>query len=193
MMTFNMVKNYVTSITNDASGSLPSRKAVYGATFPFSPRYADRYMPASDGLTPYATHSYMFGGNWVLMIPLAGMTADQSGALDREIANYKTMRGSINGSKIFHIQPPTSTGTDAIMSYNPTLDSGLAVISRAAAGAPQYTFIPQGLNPSQRYTVWFEISPAVYSLPGSQLMSTGVTIPLLTPFSSEIVHMDHQQ
>ena len=45
MMTFNMVKNYVTSITNDASGSLQPRRAVYGATYPFSPRYSERYMP----------------------------------------------------------------------------------------------------------------------------------------------------
>ena len=52
MMTFNMVKSYVTSITNDASGSLPSRQAVYGATYPFPPRYAERYMPESDGFTP---------------------------------------------------------------------------------------------------------------------------------------------
>ncbi len=35
MMTFNMVKHYVTSVTNDASGSLPSRHAVFGATYPF--------------------------------------------------------------------------------------------------------------------------------------------------------------
>src|SRR3974390_2516278 len=33
MMTFNMVKHYVTSITNDASGALQSRRAVYGATY----------------------------------------------------------------------------------------------------------------------------------------------------------------
>ena len=52
MMTFNMVQNYVTSITNDASGSLASRQAVYGATYPFPPRYAERYMPDSDGYTP---------------------------------------------------------------------------------------------------------------------------------------------
>ena len=52
MMTFNMVKSYVTSITNDASGSLASRQAVYGATYPFPPRYAERYMPESDGFTP---------------------------------------------------------------------------------------------------------------------------------------------
>jgi len=85
MMTFNMVKSYVTSITNDASGSLASRRAVYGATYPFSPRYADRYMPASDGLDSYATGSYMFGGNWVLMNSLTDLTPDQVAFLGRQI------------------------------------------------------------------------------------------------------------
>ena len=37
MMTFKMAGSYVTSITNDASGSLGSRQGVYGATFSFSP------------------------------------------------------------------------------------------------------------------------------------------------------------
>jgi hypothetical protein len=193
MMTFNMVKSYVTSITNDASGSMQSRQAVYGATYPFSPRYADRYMPASDGLSPYATHSYMFGGNWVLMFPLAGMDAGQSASLNREIVNYKATRASINGSEVFHIQPPASDATDAIMSYNPTLDSAVAVITRAGNGAPQYTLHPPGLNPSQRYTVWFEIDPSVYSMSGSQLATDGVAVSLLTPDSSEIVHIDRQQ
>jgi hypothetical protein len=191
MMTFNMVQHYVTSITNDASGAAGSSQAVYGATYPFPPRYADRYMPASDGLTPYATHSYMFGGNWVLMIPLDTIPADQAGFLAQEIANYKTIRGGINGSQVFHIQPPTAAAPDAIMSYNPALDTGVAVISQSASGAPLYTFRPLGLNPLQRYTVWFETSPSVYNLPGAQLMSDGVSVPLPTPASSEIVHIDH--
>ena len=76
MMTFNMVKSYVTSITNDASGSLASRRAVYGATYPFPPRFAERYMPGSDGLDSYSTGSYMFGGPWVLMNRLADLTPD---------------------------------------------------------------------------------------------------------------------
>ena len=79
MMTFNMVKSYVTSITNDASGSLASRLAVYGATYPFPPRYAERYMPESDGFTPYATHSYRFGGPWVLMNAAGGSPGGQVG------------------------------------------------------------------------------------------------------------------
>ncbi|HWC95462.1 MAG TPA: alpha-galactosidase [Candidatus Sulfopaludibacter sp.] len=193
MMTFNMVKHYVTSITNDASGSLPSRKAAYGATFPFSPRYAERYMPASDGISSYATHSYMFGGNWVLMNQLMSLSLDDAGYLAIEIANYKAQRGSISGGKVYHILPPTPTGIDAIQSYNPALDSSIAVITRASGGAPQFVFRPQGLHPDSRYTVTFEISPSVYSVPGAQLMTAGVRVQLPTPYSSEIVHIQHQQ
>ncbi len=193
MMTFNMVRNYVTSITNDASGDLQSRQAAYGATYPFSMRYAERYMPQSDGITPYSAHSYMFGGNWDLMFPLVGLSLDQKGYLAQEIANYKVLRNSFSGSQVYHLQPPSETSTDAIMSYNPTLDSAIGVVTRAADAAPQYTFRPLGLNPDSIYTVWFEVNSAVYSLPGAQLMANGVTIPLLKPFSSDIVHMDHQQ
>src|SRR5208283_4596595 len=88
MMTFNMVRNYVTSIANDASGAFPSRQAVYGATYPFPPRFADRYMPASDGLTTYATDSYLFGGPWVLMDQLAALTPPQVAFLAGQVQNY---------------------------------------------------------------------------------------------------------
>jgi hypothetical protein len=192
MMTFNMVKHYVTSITNDASGDLSARQAAYGATFPFSPRFAERYMPPSDGVTTYATHSYMFGGNWVIMNQLPSLTADQVGYLGLEIANYKQQRGKIAGSKVFHILPPSATGIDVIQSYNAALDTGVAVITRADGGVPEYIFHPLGLNPNSRYTVTFEVNPSAFSLPGSQLMAAGVRVEVPTPYSSEIVHIDHQ-
>ena len=193
MMTFNMVKNYVTSITNDASGSFESRQAVYGATYPFSMRYAERYMLQTDGLTSYSAHSYMFGGNWDLMFPLAGLTLDQSGYLAQEIANYKVLRASFSGSQVYHLEPPALGATDAIMAYNASLDSAIGIVTRAAADAPPYTFRPVGLNPASLYTIWFEVNPSVYSLPGAQLMANGVMVPLLAPYSSDIVHIDHQQ
>jgi alpha-galactosidase len=192
MMTFNMVKNYVTSITNDASGSLGGRQAVYGVTYPFPPRYADRYMPASDGVTPSSTHSYRFGGNWVLMLPLDRISGDQAAVLAREIAHYKSTRSRINGSKVFHIRPPSLVATDAIMSYNPALDSAVAVITRAPSDAPRYILMPLGLNPAQRYTVSFEVSSTTFSLPGAQLMTDGIMVPLPNFDSSEIVHIDAQ-
>lgn len=192
MMTFQMVQNYVTSITNDASGSLGSRRAAYGVTFPFSPRYAERYMPDSDGLDDYATHSYRFGGNWALMNRLADLGPEQLGFLQREIANYKAQRGQIAAGKVFHIQPPADNATDAIQSYDPATDSAIAVVTRAASDGPQYLFRPLGLNPVQRYTVWFDSAPAVYSVSGQQLMDNGVRVQLPRPYSSEVVHIDHQ-
>jgi len=193
MMTFNMVKNYVTSITNDASGSLPSRLAVYGATFPFPPRYAERYMPSSDGLTPYTTHSYRFGGPWVLMMGLSELTPDQLGFLADQIQNYKNQRSDIAAGKVYHLLAPGANATDAIQSYNPATDTAIAVVTRAASNGSSYLFKPQGLNPSQRYTVWMEINPSVYSQSGAQLMANGVRIPLPTPYSSDVVHIEPQQ
>ncbi|MGA2271087.1 MAG: glycoside hydrolase family 36 protein [Bryobacteraceae bacterium] len=192
MMTFNMVKNYVTSITNDASGAFDSRRAVYGATYPFPPRFAERYMPDSDGLDPYAAHSYMFGGPWVLMNRLADLTPGQVGFLANEIQGFKTQRADIAGGKVYHILPPAPDGTDVIQSYNPVSDNAVAVITRAQTDGPEYIFRPLGLVSDQRYAVWFEIDPAVYLQTGAQLMQNGVRVQLPTPYSSDIVHIQHQ-
>jgi hypothetical protein len=192
MMTFNMVKSYVTSATNDASGALPSRLAAYGATYPFPPRYAERYMPAQDGLTRYATHSYRFGGPWVLMMGLNELTADQLGFLADQIQNYKNQRSDIAVGKVYHLLTPGANATDAIQAYNPATDTAIAVIVRAASSGPSYILKPQGLNPNQRYIVWSEVAPAVYSQSGAQLMANGVRIPLPTPYSSDVVHIEPQ-
>jgi alpha-galactosidase len=192
MMTFNMVKSYVTSITNDASGSLASRRAVYGATYPFPPRFAERYMPGSDGLDSYATGSYMFGGNWVLMNSLADLTRSQMAFLGQQIGVYKSQRADIAAGKVYHILPPNAGGTDIIQSYNPATDNALAVITRAQADGSSFIFRPLGLVSDQEYAVWFANDPSVYWQTGSQLMANGVWVQLPAPYSSDIVHIQHQ-
>jgi alpha-galactosidase len=192
MMTFNMVKSYVTSITNDASGSLASRQAVYGATYPFPPRFAERYMPGSDVLDLYTTGSYMFGGNWVLMNSLVDLTPDQVAFLAQQIGVYKSQRADIAEAKVYHILPPSADGTDVIQSYNPATDNGTAVITRANSDGPDYIFYPLGLVPDRQYTVWFANDPSIYLQTGSQLMQSGVRVQLPTPYSSDIVHIQHQ-
>jgi hypothetical protein len=124
---------------------------------------------------------------------LADLTPDELGFLKQEIAHYKSQRTDIAAGKVFHIQPPAANATDVIQSYNPTTDNAIAVITRAQADSPQFMFHPKGLNPDQRYTVWFDIDPSVYSLPGSQIMDNGIRVALPMPYSSEIVHIDHQQ
>jgi alpha-galactosidase len=192
MMTFEMVHNYVTSITNDASGSFASRQAAYGATYPFSPRYAERYMPQSDSLDTYTTSSYRFGGNWVLMNQLASLNPVQLALLRQEIQSYKAQRSIITGGKVYHLLAPSTNGVDVIQTYNAALDSALAVVTRESTQSPQYTFKPVGLNPAQRYAVWFDFNPAVYFVPGWELMASGVVVTLPTPQSSDVVHIEHQ-
>src|SRR5262249_23479708 len=58
MQTFKMVQQYVTSVLDDSDDALTTRRAVYGATFPFSPRYAQRYM-MDEPDNSYITRSYM--------------------------------------------------------------------------------------------------------------------------------------
>jgi hypothetical protein len=192
MMTFNMVRNYVTSITNDASGSFSARKAVFGATYPFSPRYTDRYMP-DEGLTPYVTNSYQFGGPWVIMRPLVGLNGPEREYLSTEIGRYKMKRSSIVSGKVFHISSaPALDRIDALQSYNSEKDVAVAVVVRPQATADSYLFKPKGLTPSTRYRVWFERDARSYSQTGAQLMRDGVVVSLPTTFSSDVVHIEKQ-
>ena len=192
MMTFNMVKQYVTSITNDASGSLSSRRAVYGATYPFPPRYAERYMPGDEGLSTYVTHSYRFGGNWALMNRLADLSREELSFLKHQIASYKSQRESISRGKVYHHVAPGANRTDAIQSYDPMTGNSIAVVTRADSPSGQYTFRPRGLGPEARYIVRFEVDPSEYSMPGAQLMQNGIRIVLPSPHSSEVVHIERQ-
>jgi hypothetical protein len=192
MMTFNMVRNYVTSITNDASGSLGARKAVYGATYPFPPRYTDRYMPPEE-LNSYVINSYRFGGPWVIMRPLTSLAAADRDFLKGEIARYKSKRTSVNSSKVFHLtSAPADNRIDALQSYNPDKDEALAVVTRANAAGDSYLFKPRGLVSTQRYRVWFDGDSRSYLLTGSQLMRDGVSVSLPASYTSDVVHIEKQ-
>jgi alpha-galactosidase len=192
MMTFNMVRNYVTSITNDASGSLSARRAAYGATYPFPLRYADRYMPEQE-LNPYVTQSYIFGGPWVMMNRLPEMSAGQFEFLAGEIRSFKSMRGLIAKAKVYHLtQPPAANRIDAIQSYDGALDTAVAVVTRDRGTNTSDSFLlrPRGLRAAGSYRVWFEDDPRSFVMSGSQLMRDGVTVSLPAPLTSEIVHVD---
>jgi alpha-galactosidase len=190
MMTFKMARNYVTSITNDASGSLGSRQGVYGATFPFPPRFADRYMPHQH-LDEYTTRSFMFGGPWIFMNRLPELTPAELDLAAREIAVYKSMRTSIREGRVTHLTPRPDTGLiDAIQSYHPKLNTAIAIVTRENAADDVYPLVFRGLVPAQLYQVRFETAAARYLMTGTQLMTRGVDVSLPAPFSAEIVYLD---
>ncbi len=189
MMTFNMVNFYVTSITNDASGAFGSRKAVYGATYPFSARYADRYMP-EDVTGTYATRSYMFGGPWHFMNRMGDMEPEAIDLAAREIATYKRIRGAIRDGKTYHLDAPAEGGYDAIESVLEITGSAIAIVTREYAKSDWYTLKLRGLQPRITYRVHFEDSTRVLTMTGSQLMNDGVVMKFAAPASSEIVYAD---
>src|SRR5262249_41514409 len=156
MMTFAMIQRYVTSITNDASGALGARQGVYGATYPFSPRYADRYMP-EDPSTTYFTRSYMFGGPWHLMNQLPKMPPASAGLVAREIETYKNIRTRIQNGMVYHVTAaPASGRADALQSYAAMDDTALAIVTREDTEVDYANIRIQGLQPDKTYRVWFQ-------------------------------------
>lgn len=188
MMTFRMVRNYVTSITNDASGSLGSRQGLYGASFPFPPRYTDRYMPAVP-MTDYNTRSFIFGGPWILMNKLVEVPPVEFAFLQAEIARYKEIRASIREGKIHHISArPLEGRIDVIQSYNAERDEAIAVIVRDNSTASRYTLRFRDLVDEHSYVVRFADDARVLTMSGQQLMERGISVTLPERESGEIVY-----
>jgi len=191
MMTFNMVKNYVTSINADDSGPMTTRQAVYGATYPFPPRYTDRYM-GDEELDRYKTRSYMFGGPWILMNRLSQMRPEDLELAASEIAVYKATRARIRDSKVYHLTSrPAENRMDALQGYNEATDSSVVVILRPEVGGGSARIMRlRGLKPEQNYQVRFQESARVLTATGQQLMEQGVRVDLPGMWSTEIVYVE---
>jgi alpha-galactosidase len=190
MMTFSMIQRYVTSITNDASGALGARQGAYGATYPFSPRFADRYMP-EDPSTSYFTRSYMFGGPWHLMNQLPAMTSGAKAFAAGEIAVYKNIRDHIRSGAVYHLTgEPGVNRTDAIESYLPSSDSAITVVARNNTAQAFADIKLHGLKADKTYQVSFETDRRILAMTGQQILDTGVRVNLPDPQSAEIVYVN---
>jgi alpha-galactosidase len=189
MMTFSMIQRYVTSITNDATGALAARQGTYGATYPFSPRYADSYMPENpDG--SYITRSYMFGGPWHLMNRLPDMSAEAAAFLTSEIAVYKGIRDHIRTGRVYHATAGPADGrTDALESYRASDDSAILVVTRNNTTDSHSNIKIRGLNADKTYRVTFQDDHRVLAMTGQQLLDTGVRVNLPDQQSAEIIYV----
>ena len=189
MMTYKMARNYVTSITNDASGSLGSRQGVFGATFPFPPRFADRYMP-DQNLDEYTTRSFMFGGPWIFMNRLPELGPGDLRLAAQEIAVYKTIRAAVRDGRVSHLTARPAVGrVDAMQSYSASLDSGLAIVTREQTRDDRYRLRFRNLVAANRYEVSFATAKVRYLMSGEQLMSSGLDVSLPAAQSAEIVYL----
>jgi alpha-galactosidase len=189
MMTFSMMQRYVTSITNDASGALAARQGVYGATYPFSPRYADRYMPEVPSST-YITRSYMFGGPWHLMNRLPEMDRPSAQLAAQEIATYKRIRSRIDSGMVYHVTAAPATGrTDALQSYQAAGDTAIAIVTREGTATDAALIHIYGLQDGRTYRVHFQDDPRNLAMTGKQL-ADGLRVNLPQSQSAEIVYVD---
>ncbi len=190
MMTFNMVRNYVTSIAADDSGPMTTRQAIHGVTYPFSPRYADRYMP-EEQIDVYVTRSFMFGGPWILMNRLPAMARADLDLLASEIRVFKSIRERIREGKVYHLTArPAENRIDAIQSYHAPTDTAVAFVFRPEAAAATYRARLRGLNPDRTYRVRFQDSRRSVQMTGRQILEQGIRVDLPSMWNAEIVYAE---
>jgi hypothetical protein len=190
MMTFGMVRRYVTSITNDASGAYSARRSVFGATYPFPPRYTTRYMPQHD-VEPGLVQSYLFGGPWQLMIRLRDQTAEQMELLRSHVALFKEYRELVQSGKVYHLTAPEPTRIDAIAYFDIDDHRGVALVSRPeGAPAARYQLRLRDLDADAVYRIMVGEQNRTFHLTGEALMNDGIRIDLPRPQSAALVYFE---
>lgn len=193
MQTFNMVRNYVTSIVNDNSDFLVTRRSIYGATYPFPPRYTDRYMET----TPwdiYRTRSHFFGGPLVLMDRITEWPDWMVEFMREEIAIYKSIRCLIRDGKVYHLTPPPDgTFNDYIQSHHEASDRSVIFVYRQETPFEAERVRPRGLRPEVSYQVRFQEDPRRIVMTGQELMESGIEVRLPRHWFAEIVYIEPER
>jgi alpha-galactosidase len=187
MMTFQMVRANVTSITSDDSSALTTRQAIHGATYPFSPRYTDRYL-GEDLVSKYNLRSGMFGGPWMLMQRITEWSEADIALAAAEAALYKSLRPIIRDGKVFHLTPrPDGTRNEAIQAHSARLNRSVIFVFRHESEEDSLLVQPRGLLPRSEYRVRLQDAGTVEIATGRDLMERGVRVPLIDMDSAEIV------
>jgi hypothetical protein len=187
MMTFQMVQACATSITCDDSSALTTRQAIHGATYPFSPRYADRYS-GDEMVTKYNLRSGMFGGPWMLMQRITGWSEADIALAAGEVALYKSLRPIIRDGKVFHLTPrPDGTRNEAIQAYSAGLNRAVIFAFRHESSEESLLVRPRGLMPRADYRIRLQEAGTIQIATGRDLMEQGIEVPLIDMDTAEVV------
>jgi hypothetical protein len=192
MMTYRMARLAHTSITVDNIATYATRQGIYGASYPFSPRYSVRYM--EDDPTPYTLRSAIFGGPLILMQRIGDWSDAQMADTKAAIAQYKQLRTLIRDAKIIHLLPPRHNvehfgrGWDAIQAVSQDQARSVVMVHRALGGAPQRAVRPRGLRADAAYRVRYADTGLDYIENAATLQNNGLTV-TLDELSSEVVEL----
>ncbi len=190
MMTYRMARLCHTSITVDNIATYATRQGVYGASYPFSPRYSVRYF--EDEPTPYTLRSALFGGPLILMQRIGEYTPEQMADAKAAIAQYKHLRTIIRGGKVIHLLPPRHNvehhgrGWDAIQAVTPDQARSVVMVYRALGGAEEFTIRPRGLRPDASYIVSYADAGITATRSAEDIQQRGVRV-ALDELSSEVI------
>lgn len=193
MMTYRMARLAHTSITVDNIATYATRQGVYGASYPFSPRYSVRYF--EDEPTPYTLRSAIFGGPLILMQRIGDYTPQQIADTKAAIAQYKHLRTIIREAKIIHLLPPRNNvehfgrDWDAIQAVTLDQTRSVVMVYRALGGAPERTIRPRGLRPGAAYLVRYADAGVTQTLRTEQIQTEGLVI-LLGELGSEVIELE---
>jgi alpha-galactosidase len=189
MMTYRMVQSFATSATADEYSALTTRQAVHGATYPFPPRYTDRYLGEAL-VTKYNLRSGMFGGPWILMQRIVEWGQADVDTAAREVALYKSLRLQIRDGKVYHLTPrPDGVHNEVLQSHHSGLDGSVIFVFRPERGSETSTVMPRGLVNDHQYEVSLEEAGASFITSGRDLMTRGLEVSLPHPSFAEVIHL----
>jgi alpha-galactosidase len=193
MMTYRMARLYHTSITVDNIATYATRQGIYGASYPFSPRYSVRYM--EDDPTPYTLRSAIFGGPLILMQRITDWNDREMADAKVAIEQYKQVRTIVRDARILHLLPPRSNvaglgwGWDAIQAVAPDRKRSVVMVYRAQGGESSIRVRPRGLESGTSYTVRLTDQPGATTHTGELLSEEGIEV-ALDEFCAEIVWLE---
>lgn len=192
MMTYKMARLYHTSITVDNIGAYATRQGIYGASYPFSPRYSVRYF--EDDPTPYTLRSSIFGGPLIFMQRITEWDGTQYADAKAAINEYKAYRELIRSAKIIHLLAPKANinrigyGWDAIQAVSPDKHESVVFFYRALGENPERVLHVRGLAASGSYTITDRDRGSLGTQSGATLMRDGVQVHLAEN-SAGIIHL----
>jgi alpha-galactosidase len=195
MLTFKMARLYHTSITVDNIATYATRQGVYGASYPFPPRYSSRYM--QDAPTAYTLRSAIFGGPLILMQRVTEWDETQLAETKAAIDQYKEVRSLLQKAKVIHLLAPrynvegVGWGWDAIQAVSHDQGQSIILVYRAQGGSDRRTIHPRGLLPDAHYQVHQVDSGERYEKTGCQLMAEGLDL-ALPELSSDMIRIERR-
>jgi hypothetical protein len=181
------------SIT-DSYDPLSNRRAFYDTSFVLPAAMLETYEQKWPTPHPenflYELRSGMMGW-FTVMQDTNAWTAEQHAAARQAIKFYKTnLRPLIRDAELFHISArPDGVHWDGMEYWDPRQHKGIVFAFRGSGNdEPEHHFVLAGLDPQQHYHLHFEdgTSPDT-DLTGRRLMTTGLTVALPQPLSSELI------